>query len=407
MKKQICGLLAAALLSTQASAAVVDFQIGETGFSIYAENAVTEKTLEAAPFVNDAWRTMVPLRAISEAFGAEVEWNADSRTAYVRNGETEIALTIDSTTALVGGEAVEMDCAPVIVADRTFVPLRFVGEALACNVNYAASSRHIVIDNTAVAMQCGDRMFTFAELDALYSLLLQWNTADAAAAGIDTATLQTLCLESALESAYNITMLENAFPDASISAEDLVNLHQSAIEESEIVSLPLEGMRDILYEKIYFSQGIPALTHIMTTTDTRAIYNEDYICAKHILVEDEETAKSVYEKAMAGEDFDALIAAHGTDPGMEQNPGGYVFTKGEMVVEFEAAAFAAKEGEITAPVQTGYGFHIIQRLPLPAYSDIYGQQIINRIVTEKLQNVPAPAQRIQTETLSEMLGITQ
>ena len=49
---------------------------------------------------------------------------------------------------------------------------------------------------------------------------------------------------------------------------------------------------------------------------------------------------------------------------METNPNGYVFTYGEMVEEFEEAAFALEVGEISEPVKTSHGYHIIKKLPL-------------------------------------------
>lgn len=75
-------------------------------------------------------------------------------------------------------------------------------------------------------------------------------------------------------------------------------------------------------------------------------------------------ATEVYEKAAAGEDFDELIKQYGEDPGMENSPEGYTFTKGKMVDEFYNAAMALDVGEISHPVRSSYGFHIIKRLPL-------------------------------------------
>ena len=94
---------------------------------------------DAAPYVaND--RTYVPFRALGEALGAEVEWDNDARTVTYTLGKTEVVMTIGETTYTVNGEEQTMDVAPEISGDRTYVPVRFVGEALGFKVTalYAA-----------------------------------------------------------------------------------------------------------------------------------------------------------------------------------------------------------------------------------------------------------------------------
>ncbi len=403
MKKMICSLLCVLLLGMQASAAVVDFQVGQNAFQVLDGDAVKEETLEAPPFVNDQWRTMVPVRAISEAFGAEVGWNGDIREVTIRLDGTEIRLYVDNTEAQVNGAAVTLDSAPVIVEGRTFVPLRFVGEALSCNVNYAAASRHIVIDNTKVVMQYGDVSFSFAELQQLYDMFMEVNMAYVADGSATLQELQEFSLEMALETATDFIWVKNAFPAAALSQEELSNLLLSA--QSENLTSPLSGLRDVIYEKLYVAGGNSAAAYIETSVNPEEEYRKSYVCAKHILVEDSELADKVYTLAAGGGDFDALIAEYNTDPGMEANPDGYVFTVGEMVPEFEAAAFAAAEGEITTPVKTTYGYHIIKREPLPAFSEMQRAQVINSLINSALQNIPRPAALLDNATLSAMLGI--
>lgn len=83
--------------------------------------------------------------------------------------------------------------------------------------------------------------------------------------------------------------------------------------------------------------------------------------ASHILVEDEETAKEVKEKLDNGDDFAELAKEYSTDPGSAESGGDLgFFGEGSMVAEFEEAAFSMKVDEISDPVKTEHGYHIIK-----------------------------------------------
>ncbi len=73
------------------------------------------------------------------------------------------------------------------------------------------------------------------------------------------------------------------------------------------------------------------------------------------------TAQTVAELAKSGTDFDQLVEQYNKDPGATS--AGYTFTKGDMVDEFEAAAFALGLNEVSDPVKTTYGYHVIKRIP--------------------------------------------
>lgn len=110
----------------------------------------------------------------------------------------------------------------------------------------------------------------------------------------------------------------------------------------------------------------------------REYFDQNYLRCKHVLIKtiddnnaqlpDQEGLKAkadeVTKRAKAGEAFDSLIKTYNEDPGMESNPEGYVFTDGEMVPEFYEGTKALTNNAISDPIQTNYGWHIIQRLPL-------------------------------------------
>jgi peptidyl-prolyl cis-trans isomerase C len=85
------------------------------------------------------------------------------------------------------------------------------------------------------------------------------------------------------------------------------------------------------------------------------------IRASHILVKTEEEAKKIEERLKKGEDFAAIAKKTSIDTASAKNGGdlGY-FSKDQMVPEFESAAMRLKKGEISEPVKTKYGYHIIK-----------------------------------------------
>lgn len=96
--------------------------------------------------------------------------------------------------------------------------------------------------------------------------------------------------------------------------------------------------------------------------DNKASFNTpEQVEASHILVKDEKTAKEVKKKLDDGEDFAKLAKEYSTDEQTKEKGGelGY-FTSGQMVEAFDKAAFSMKVNEISDPVKTDYGYHIIK-----------------------------------------------
>ena len=362
MKKNILclTLICLMLYSFSVSATVIDFTVGSTTTNAYDGETLTTAELEAAPFVNESDRTMVPVRVISETFGANVSWDDPTQTVTVTSGETVLKLVIGSNTADVNGKEVAMDSVPVLVNGRTFVPLRFIGEALGYNINYCNASEQIVIDNTPVVVICGNQSLSFAEFEAVYNVIYNINYDELLKQGYAEEDIKQYIASYALEEVSNYPYAYNTFPGISLTEEYKAAVLQTAEKEASIFSTPLRSLVTLIEEKVVFATLNPVILHY---SEQPSIYEEAkaYVQAKHILVEDEKLANELYEKAVGGADFDALIEEYNTDPGMKQNPDGYVFTKGQMVEPFEKAAFELGYGEISKPVKTDFGYHIIKR----------------------------------------------
>lgn len=100
--------------------------IGATTMAVGTETV----TLDAPAYINAENYTELPLRAVSEAFGATVAWDDASRTVTIMMGQRIVSMTIGSKTMYINGTPVAMNTAPEITADRTFVPVRDLANAL-------------------------------------------------------------------------------------------------------------------------------------------------------------------------------------------------------------------------------------------------------------------------------------
>lgn len=81
---------------------------------------------------------------------------------------------------------------------------------------------------------------------------------------------------------------------------------------------------------------------------------------RHILVKTKAKADQLYDRLKAGANFATLAKQNSTDPGSKDNGGKLTITKGQTVAPFDATAFLLKKNQISRPVKTEYGFHIIQ-----------------------------------------------
>ncbi len=99
---------------------------------------------DVAPKIVDN-RTVLPIRVVAENLGADVDWDPATQKVTITKGDTVIELFIGKYIAYVNGEAVELDVAPFIENNRTYLPVRFVSEYLGAIVNWDADTRTVTI----------------------------------------------------------------------------------------------------------------------------------------------------------------------------------------------------------------------------------------------------------------------
>jgi branched-chain amino acid transport system substrate-binding protein len=160
MKKVLSLALAIALVVglfagvRPASAETKDFfMVLQVGFKQYALNGLPLNA-EVAPEIISG-RTFVPVRLITETYGATVDWNPASRTVTIKLGEVEVILTIGSKEAIVGSETKLLEAAPYIKAGRTMVPLRLISEAFGLSVYYDSQTKSISIKSKTTGVVPG------------------------------------------------------------------------------------------------------------------------------------------------------------------------------------------------------------------------------------------------------------
>lgn len=169
--------------------------------------------------------------------------------------------------------------------------------------------------------------------------------------------LQQVVVEQILNDKYEVT-------DEEIDAE-LATVKEQYGEGYEAALAQSNVTEEMLKSNIRFTLLQEKATKDVEVTDEeiQKYYDQasQELNARHILVEDEATANEIIEKLNAGEDFAELAKEFSTDPGSGAQGGdlGW-FSVGTMVPAFNDAAYALEIDKISEPVQSDFGYHIIQ-----------------------------------------------
>jgi foldase protein PrsA len=169
--------------------------------------------------------------------------------------------------------------------------------------------------------------------------------------------LQELVTTKVLEDNYEVT--EDNIDEEIEAMQDSYGDQFDTLVEQQFGSE--ENMREIIHISLLQEQAIAEDIEV-TEEELQEQYERQNteISAQHILVEDEDTANEVIEQLDDGESFEDLAEEYSVDGSAENGGDLGFFSAGDMVPEFEDAAFNLDEGEISDPVESQFGYHVIK-----------------------------------------------
>lgn len=145
-KKMIAGVLAIMIMLTLSSFAVSATTPTPDNVTVKVDGKVVDFPDQQPIIVND--RTLVPVRFIAESLGYDVDWNPVDNSAVIDGGK--IVLYIGTNKAKIKGKSVTLDVASTLINDRTMVPLRVIAEALDCTVDWFGTNQMVLVNKRSV-----------------------------------------------------------------------------------------------------------------------------------------------------------------------------------------------------------------------------------------------------------------
>jgi peptidyl-prolyl cis-trans isomerase C len=173
-------------------------------------------------------------------------------------------------------------------------------------------------------------------------------------------------------------------------AADGEKLAQGADFETRLKYLKRRALRELYFEKVIKTSVSDADARKVYDEQVKLMKPEEEVSARHILVETEDKAKELKEKIKGGGDFVALAKENSKDPGSKEDGGslGY-FGHGQMVPQFEEVVFKLNKGDVSDPVKTQFGWHLIKiedkRFKQPPAFDIVKDRIVQSQLLQKAQ----------------------
>ena len=129
----------------------IKLQIGNPNMTVNGTEKPIDENGTAPVIIND--RTLLPVRAVVEEIGGDVEWDGETQTVVLAYGEDIVVLEIDNTTAYHNEEPSTLEAAPTIINDRTMLPIRFIAESFKFDVEWDGETQTVTITKAAEATE--------------------------------------------------------------------------------------------------------------------------------------------------------------------------------------------------------------------------------------------------------------
>lgn len=259
------------------------------------------------------------------------------------------------------------------------LPLRLAAVALlavllaACGPSASDPTVAAIVNGEIIPVETVEERFESASANEQLAQQLEADESGDTAKQVQAQILSQLIQSQLLRQGAADLGIEVTDQDIATTREEVVEgfggeeQFQQVVEQNQLS----EEDVDAQLEEIAYQQAVETeLTSQIEVSDAEIeqFYEEnadgrfgEQISARHILVETEQEAEEALQRVQEGEDFAAVAEEVSTDPGSAANGGDLgQITRGQTVPEFEEAVFAAEEGDLVGPVETQFGFHIIE-----------------------------------------------
>ena len=122
-------------------------QIGIPNMFVNGQSQEIDPGRGTAPVLRNA-RTLLPIRAVVESFGAYIVWDESEEKVTVYAGDVTMQFWINSTKAVVNNKTYTMDIAPILINGRTFMPLRFIAENMGLSVGWNDANQTVTVEGS-------------------------------------------------------------------------------------------------------------------------------------------------------------------------------------------------------------------------------------------------------------------